>query len=93
MASLGLFQMDGGCAVTPFYELGSPLFTKAVVHLGGRYGRGQDLVIRAKGASRKHLYVKSVRLAGRKVKDFRIPAQDLLKGGELVLEMDDKPTN
>lgn len=93
MASLGLFQVDGGCAVNPFYELGSPLFTKAVVHLDGRYGRGQNLVIRAKGASRKHLYVKSVRFGGRKVKDFRILAQDLLKGGELVLEMDDKPTN
>ena len=33
MAALGLFQMDGGCRVDPIYELGSPLFPRAVIHL------------------------------------------------------------
>ena len=28
MASMGLFQTDGGCRVDPVYEIGSPLFEK-----------------------------------------------------------------
>ena len=92
MASLGLFQMDGGCSVQPAYEIGSPLFRKAVIHLGGRYGRGQDFVIRADGASRKHLYVKKARLNGKRLNTFRFPASELLGGGELRLEMSDTPT-
>ena len=92
MASLGLFQMDGGCLSQPAYEIGSPLFRKAVIHLGGRYGRGQDFVIRADGASRKHLYVKKARLNGKRLNSFRFPASELLGGGELRLEMSDTPT-
>ena len=92
MASLGLFQMDGGCLSQPAYEIGSPLFRKAVIHLGGRYGRGQDFVIRADGASRKHLYVKKARLNGKQLNSFRFPASELLGGGELRLEMSDTPT-
>lgn len=57
MASLGLFQTDGGCSTTPVYEIASPLFEEAVIDLGGRYGRGQKFTIRARNASRNNIYV------------------------------------
>jgi putative alpha-1,2-mannosidase len=33
-SSMGLFEMDGGCAIRPFYDLSSPLFDR-VVHSPG----------------------------------------------------------
>lgn len=91
MASLGLFQMDGGTSTEPVYEIASPLFEEVVIDLGGRYGRGQKFTIKANGASRKNMYVQSAVLNGKELNSFRFPASELLKGGELVLEMGPEP--
>ena len=91
MASLGLFQTDGGCSTTPVYEIASPLFEEAVIDLGGRYGRGQKFTIRARNASRNNIYVQSAVLNGKPLESFKFPAPELLKGGELVLEMGPEP--
>lgn len=89
MASLGLFQTDGGCRINPIYEIASPLYQKVVIHLNGLYGRGQDFTIEARGASRSNKYVKSAILNGKKLDSFYFPASELLKGGSLILEMSD----
>ena len=91
MSALGLFQMDGGCSTTPVYELGSPRYRKATIRLDGKYGRGQTFTIEAPEASRENKYIKSVTLNGKPVNDFRIPQQELLKGGKMVIEMSDRP--
>lgn len=91
MASIGLFQIDGGCRVTPEYEIASPSFEKIVIDLGGRYGRGKNFIIRAKNASKKNIYVMQAFLNGKKLEIFKFPAAALLKGGELMLIMGDRP--
>ena len=91
MASLGLFQMDGGTNAEPSYEIASPLFEEVTIDLGKRYGRGEKFVIKANNASRKNIYVQSAVLNGKKLDSFRFPASELLKGGELVLEMGPEP--
>lgn len=91
MASLGLFQMDGGCSTEPVYEIASPLFEEVVIDLGGRYGRGQEFTIKANNASRNNIYVQSAVLNGKKLDSFKFPASELLKGGELILEMGPEP--
>lgn len=91
MAALGLFQTDGGCRIDPIYEIASPLYEKVVINLGERYNRGKTFTIEAKNASRKNKYVQSAILNGEKLDQFFFPAADLLKGGELILEMGDKP--
>lgn len=91
MASLGLFQTDGGCRTEPIYEIGSPLYEKVTIDLGERYGRGKTFSIEAKNASRRNVYVQSATLNGQKLTTFHFPAAELLKGGSLVLEMGDKP--
>lgn len=91
MAALGLFQTDGGCRVDPIYEIASPLYEKVVIDLGERYNRGKTFTIEAKNASRKNKYVQSATLNGKELKEFFFPASELLKGGELILEMGDKP--
>ena len=91
MASLGLFQIDGGCNATPIFEIASPLYEKVVIDLGKRYGRGDKFTIIANGASRKNKYVQSASLNGKALTKFWFPASELLKGGELVLQMGDLP--
>lgn len=91
LASLGLFQMDGGCAAEPMYEIASPLFEEVTIDLGGRYGRGERFTIKAPGASRRNIYVQRATLNGRPLRSFRFPASELLRGGELVVEMGPEP--
>ena len=91
MAALGLFQTDGGCNVSPIYEIASPLYEKTVIRLGNRYGRGEKFTITAHNASRKNKYVQSAILNGKELKTFWFPAAELLKGGELILQMGDQP--
>ena len=91
LSALGLFQTDGGTSSEPVYEIGSPLFEKTVIDLGHRYGRGDKFTITARNSSRKNIYVQSASLNGNPLNDFKFPASELLKGGELVLEMGAEP--
>jgi len=91
MASIGLFQTDGGCSSEPVYEIASPLYEKIVIDLGKRYNRGRQFIIEALNASRKNKYVQNATLNGKKLDDFWFPASELLKGGSLILEMGDQP--
>jgi predicted alpha-1,2-mannosidase len=91
MAALGLFQTDGGCSVEPVYEIGSPLFKKVVIDLGEQFGRGKKFEIIATGASRMNKYVQSARLNGKPLDSFSFPAEEMLGGGSLILEMGPQP--
>lgn len=91
MASIGLFQTDGGCSTHPVYEIASPLYEKIVIDLGKRYNRGKQFVIEARNVSRHNKYVQGATLNGKKLDNFWFPASDLLKGGKLVLIMGDAP--
>ena len=91
LASLGLFQTDGGCRVDPVFEIASPIFEQVTIDLGGRYGRGETFTIRAKNASRRNIYVQRATLDGKPLQSFRFPAAALLDGGVLELEMGPEP--
>ncbi len=91
MASLGLFQTDGGCNSAPVYEIASPLYEKVEINLGKKYGRGEKFTITANGASKKNKYIQSATLNGKELRTFWFPASELLKGGELILQMGDQP--
>lgn len=87
MSTLGLFQMDGGCSEHPSYELSSPRYPKITLHLGGKYDRGKIFVIEAPNASKENKYIQSVSLNGQPVNGFKIPQEEVLKGGKMVIEM------
>lgn len=91
MSAMGLFEMDGGASVEPFYELGSPLFQKITIHLDQDYYRGDTFTIEARGASQENKYIQSATLNGRPLNDFWFYHRDLVKGGKLVLEMGSAP--
>ncbi|MBQ2037150.1 MAG: glycoside hydrolase family 92 protein, partial [Alistipes sp.] len=91
MASIGLFQTDGGCSVEPHYEIGSPLFEQVKINLGNRYGRGSELIIKARNASLDNKYIQSASWNGKPLNSFLIPAKELLGGGVLELQMSSEP--
>ena len=84
---MGLFQTDGGCRVSPVYELVSPIFKRIEIDLGNRYGRGEKFIIEAENSSRKNMYIRKAVLNGKELESFHFPAAELLKGGSLVLDM------
>lgn len=91
MSSMGLFQTDGGTRAEPIYEIGSPLFEKIEIDLGNQYNRGKTFVIEAKNASFNNKYVQSATLNGEELSNFWFPANKLLKGGKLELQMGPEP--
>jgi putative alpha-1,2-mannosidase len=91
MSAMGLFQTDGGASVKPFYEIGSPLFKKVTIHLDPNYYPGKTFIIKAEHVSDKNKYIQSARLNGKKWLKPWFYHEELVKGGELVLTMGDKP--
>jgi predicted alpha-1,2-mannosidase len=91
MSAMGLFEMDGGAAIEPIYEIGTPKFDKVVIHLDPNYYEGGSFTIEAKNVSDKNIYIKSAMLNGEKLKGPWFYHKDLIKGGTLKLVMDNKP--
>ncbi|MCK5136740.1 MAG: GH92 family glycosyl hydrolase [Bacteroidales bacterium] len=91
MSAMGLFEMDGGASVDPFYEIGSPIFPKITIHLDGDYYPGGKFVIKAKNVSKENIYVQSAELDGKKLNRPWFHHSELVDGGSLVLEMGPEP--
>lgn len=71
------------------YSIGSPLFTKATVHLEN----GRDLVIKAPRNSAKNVYVQGVRFNGRAWNSTNLPHSLLSEGGVLQFDMGPRPSS
>jgi len=91
MSAMGLFEMDGGCAVEPTYEIGSPIFDRVVIHLDQRYYKGKTFVIEARNNSPQNIYIQSAILDGRPLEKPWFYHHQLVDGGTLVLEMGPQP--
>lgn len=91
MSSLGLFQTDGGCRVNPIYEIGSPLYPKAVIHLSKKHYSGKTFTIVARNTSKQNCYIQSARLNGRPLNRWWIRQKEILHGGRLELDLGPVP--
>lgn len=75
------------CPGKPEYEIGSPLFETVRLHLGN----GSVFTIRAEGNGEKTKYIQSASLNGRPFDSTTLLHSDLSAGGELVLQMGERP--
>jgi len=91
MLALGLFEMDGGCSLKPIYEIGSPLFHRAVIHLDKNYYSGREFVIETKNNSKENIYIQSATFNGKPLDKPWVYHADVVKGGTLVLVMGPAP--
>ncbi len=91
MSAMGIFQMDGGCAVKPIYEIGSPIFDRVVIKLDPKYYKGGQFVIEAKNNSKENMYIQSATLDGKPLNKPWFYHSELADGGKLVLQMGPEP--
>ena len=91
IASMGLFEMNGGVTAQPEFDLTSPLFDKITIHIDKRYNGGKPFVIKTVNNSKKNVYIQSATLNGKPLTKPRLPFTDVVKGGELILKMGNKP--
>lgn len=91
MSAMGLFEMRGGAAVKPVYEIGSPLFDSVTVQLDDRYYPGGTFTIEARNNSKTNVYIQSATLDGKPLDKPWFYHSELVDGGRLVLEMGPEP--
>lgn len=91
LMAIGLFEVDGGCAEKPFYEITSPLFDKVTIHLDNRYYSGKTFQIITKGNSTDNMYIQNASLNGKKWNKCWFYHEDFIKGGTLELKLGAKP--
>ncbi len=79
MSSLGLMTIP----VKDYYLIGAPIFPESEIDL-----RGKRLTIKTVNYSRDKYKVKSVKFNGNEIKDYRISHNELINGGEIIVEFE-----
>ncbi|MGK5627189.1 GH92 family glycosyl hydrolase [Streptomyces sp. URMC 123] len=85
-SALGFYPLVMG---SPEYAIGSPLFTKATVRLGG----GRELVVTARGNSARTPYVQALKVNGAPWHSTALPHAAIARGGTLEFTMGDRPSS
>jgi predicted alpha-1,2-mannosidase len=83
-SALGFYPVTPG---TDQYVFGSPLFNKVTLD----FGKWKKLVIEAPANNKENIYVKSIRLNGKRIRTNFITHSKLQKGGKLVFNMTTTP--
>ncbi|MFD9118713.1 GH92 family glycosyl hydrolase [Streptomyces bottropensis] len=84
-SALGFYPLVMGSGE---YAVGSPLFTKATVHLEN----GRDLVVEAPKNSARNVYVRGLKVNGKAWTSTSLPHSLLARGGTLRFDMGPKPS-
>ncbi|MGW0913746.1 GH92 family glycosyl hydrolase [Streptomyces sp. NPDC002784] len=85
-SALGFYPLAMGSGE---YAVGSPLFTKATVHLEN----GADLVVKAPRNSARNVYVQGLKVNGKAWNSTSLPHKLLAKGGVLEFDMGPRPSS
>ncbi|HVK72690.1 MAG TPA: GH92 family glycosyl hydrolase [Kofleriaceae bacterium] len=84
--ALGFYPLQVG---SPRYVIGSPLFTKATIHLEN----GKTIVIDAPANSPRNVYVQAVRVNGQPYDKTYLPHDLLVAGAHLEFDMGPSPSS
>ncbi|NNN32968.1 glycoside hydrolase family 92 protein [Streptomyces sp. S3(2020)] len=85
-SALGFYPLVMGSGE---YAIGSPLFTKATVHLEN----GRDLVVQAPKNSTRNVYVQGLKVNGKAWTSTSLPHSLISKGGTLTFDMGPRPSS
>ena len=84
LSALGFYAVTPGL---PYYTIGSPLFTKASIHLEN----GKVFTIKTNKKKSDQIYIQNASLNGNSFDKNYISHSTIMKGGELVFEMGNTP--
>jgi predicted alpha-1,2-mannosidase len=91
LMALGLFQFDGGSGLNPHYEITAPVFDRVTIELSPEYYGGNTVTIVANNQGAENVYIQSATWNGKPLHACRLPHNDLVKGGQLELELGPTP--
>jgi len=84
MSAMGFYPVTPG---QPLYCIGSPLFEQVKLHLEN----GRWFAIKTQNNSRTNFYIQSARLNGQNYTKSFLLHEDVMRGGELILNMGSQP--
>ncbi|MEP2688991.1 GH92 family glycosyl hydrolase [Maribacter dokdonensis] len=87
LMKIGLFQMNGGTEANSEYQIGSPIFDEVNIKLNNNFYNGDLFTIKANNNSNANFYVSDAAFNGVSIKAYSLRHEDIVKGGELILEM------
>ncbi len=90
MASMGLFDLQGGATADPQFQLSTPLFDRVHISLDQDFYLGKSVDIVLKGAKSKGTYLSKAQWNGTPVRDGQLPWFELIQGGILELKTQSK---
>ena len=94
MSAWLMYGMMGFYPITPgnpVYTLSAPVFDKVTIHLDPKYYSRDKIVIEAVNNSRDNIYIQSMELGGRNLRNYTISHQDLVEKGHLKIFLGPNP--
>jgi putative alpha-1,2-mannosidase len=92
LMAIGLFDVEGGAAVRPTYQITSPVFDRVTIRLNRDYFPGHEFTITTRHNSATNLYIQSATLNGRPLDRYWFPHTDFVKGGKLDIDLGPQPS-
>ena len=91
LLKMGIFEMRGGAAMDPIYEIGSPIFDKITIKLNNDYYSAEEFIIETNDNSSANRYIQSATLDGKPLNKSWFFHKELVDGGKLILQMGNEP--
>jgi predicted alpha-1,2-mannosidase len=91
MAAMGLFDVQGGTAPKPVFQLATPMFEQIQFQLHPRYYSGQQFEIKVTGDPRANPYIQSATLNGKSITECQVGWEQVRSGGTLELSVGPEP--
>ena len=91
LMAMGLFDMTGGAAQKPAFDLTAPIFDKITIKLNPKYHKGGQFIVTTKNQSPENRYIQSAKLNDKDWTSFQVPHETFIKGGTLELELGPEP--
>jgi predicted alpha-1,2-mannosidase len=91
LLAIGLFDVRGGAAREPVYEIASPIFDKVVISLDKRYYKGGTFTIETRNNSRENKYIQSATLNDQPLARPWFRHDQLTAGGVLTIHLGSQP--
>jgi predicted alpha-1,2-mannosidase len=91
LMSIGLFSLNGNNAISPVYEITSPVFDEVKIRLNPEYYSDSYFIIRTHHNSEKNCYIQKAELNGNPQNTYWFNHEDFAKGGMLELWLGSEP--
>ncbi|WP_337918529.1 glycoside hydrolase domain-containing protein [Actinopolymorpha pittospori] len=91
LMAMGLFEVTGGGASRPVYDITSPVFDAITITLNQDYYEGKTFRILTHHNSARNVYIQRANLDGRRLDNAWFRHDQLADGGTLELWMGDRP--